>query len=177
MEHLYLAAHIQKMSADVSEVPMWQSAWCWPTAANDERTRTLLPQAANNPIKASNRKQTYREHKETMKQHGYNTAFWFFKVVFDQELQDAIAEIEHAVPGGSFLPSVPMQDEGKSRVAQQLPGHGCVSYRRGNSHATDECMSQPERVLSLSVLNVPLCTAHYLTQACSFGIMSPHHWW
>lgn len=109
MEHLYLAAHVQKMSVDVSEVPMWQSVWYWPTAANDERTRrALLPQAANNLIKASNRKQTYREHKEMMKQHGHNTAFLFFKIVLDQELQDAIAEIEHAVPGGSFLPSVPM---------------------------------------------------------------------
>lgn len=42
-----------------------------------------------------------------MKQHGHSTAFFlFFKIVLDRELQDATAEIEHAVPGGSFLPSI-----------------------------------------------------------------------
>lgn len=126
------------------------------------------------PVTESRHTESIRKRWNNM---GTTLLFDFFKVVLDQELQDAIAEIEHAVSGGSFGPSFPMQDEGESRAAQQLPGYGCVSYRRGNSHATDECMSQPERVLSLSVLNVPLCTAHYLTQACSFGIMSPHHWW
>lgn len=50
-------------------------------------------------------------------------------------------------------------------MAQQLPGYGCVAYKRDNSHAMNERMSQLEHVLSLSVLNVLLCTAHYLTPA------------
>lgn len=71
------------------------------------------------------------------------------------------------------LPSVPMSDEGKSHVQHSCCPTGAVSYKRDRSHAEDECVSQPEHVLSLSVLNVPLCTAHYLTQTHIHWVSSP----
>ena len=149
------------------------------TGPLQQMTRGHKEHCCPKQLTAQLRPVTESRHTENTRKLWNNTGttplFLFFEILLDQESQDATAEIEHAVPGGSLLPSVPMSDEGESRAAQRLPGDSCGSYRRDNSHAVDECMSQLERVLSLSVLNVPLCTAHYLTQTRSFSILSRSH--
>lgn len=66
-----------------------------------------------------------------------------------------------------------MSDEGKSHVQHSCCPTGVVSHKRDRSHAVDECVSQPEHVLSLSVLNVPLYTVHNLTQTHIHLVSSP----